>query len=74
MDLSANNMNCGMCGMACAAGQACAAGICGCPTGRSACGGACVNVQTDMRHCGACDKPCGTGAACVLGQCTCAPV
>ncbi len=24
----------------------------------TACGGACVNVRTDLRHCGGCDRPC----------------
>jgi hypothetical protein len=34
----------------------------------TACGGVCVDVQTDPAHCGSCDHPCQTGL-CSDGQC-----
>jgi hypothetical protein len=65
-------LNCGACGMACAAGQSCTAGVCGCPAGQTNCGGACVDVKSDINHCGSCDKACSGGAACSAGSCGCA--
>ena len=43
-----------------------------CPAGRSACGGACVDTQTDPGHCGGCGRPCAVQApeSCgTTGQC-----
>lgn len=48
-----------------------------CPTGTSACGGACVDTQTDPGHCGGCGRPCavqppetcGTTGLCVGAAC-----
>lgn len=57
----------------CLAGAACVAGRCtptgGCAAGQIACGGACVDVQTDPSHCGACGVRCAAGARCVAGSC-----
>ena len=56
--------NCGACGVLCASGQSCVAGVCqgcvgadcsmGCPGGLVGCGGACVDVTSDPENCGAC--------------------
>jgi hypothetical protein len=56
--------------VACGAGTTCVAGACvlDCPSGRTACGGACVDVQTSATHCGACGVSCGEGV-CVGGRC-----
>src|SRR5512141_2399203 len=45
--LASDNLNCGACGRACQAPQACAAGVCDCPAGSLACGALCVNVSSD---------------------------
>jgi glucosylceramidase len=42
LDVTADPMNCGGCGIPCAAGQMCAAGVCQCPPGLSDCNGSCV--------------------------------
>ncbi len=33
------------------------------------CGGACVNVQTDIANCGGCERSCGTTQVCAAGTC-----
>jgi hypothetical protein len=43
--------------------------VCGCPTGRQACGGACVDVSRDPLHCGGCGVACESGV-CDAGTCT----
>jgi len=59
--------NCGGCGIACAAGQDCILGKCGCPQGLTQCTpamcsvadlGACRDVQNDDTACGACGVEC----------------
>ncbi|MCA9610442.1 MAG: hypothetical protein KC619_32825, partial [Myxococcales bacterium] len=53
--------NCGGCGMACGAGEVCAAGACdaaGCSGGTTECDRACVDTDTDERHCGGCGMAC----------------
>ncbi len=63
--------NCGGCGVACPAGQACRLNIAGspecmCPAGRTyceeckdgACRGRCVDLTNDVHHCGACGEAC----------------
>ena len=51
-------------------GGACAGdGTCVCPAGQSACGGACVDVRTDIANCGACGSRCASGQTCVAGAC-----
>lgn len=59
--------NCGACGNACAPGQPCVNGVCGCQPGRVNCGSTacassaganCKNLLTDASNCGACGKRC----------------
>lgn len=40
-----------------------------CPSGMTACGGDCVDTQTDSAHCGACDEPCSNDETCSSGMC-----
>lgn len=67
--------NCGKCGRACGAGQACVTGSCqdgGCPGSQISCGGRCVDPRTDSDHCGDCGNSCnGTcaGGTCQAGGC-----
>ncbi|MFO0624985.1 MAG: hypothetical protein U0325_05155 [Polyangiales bacterium] len=76
-NLQTSAANCGACGMACPAGQACMAGRCGtvCPAGQQACAGGagspdvCANLQTDRSHCGACGMACAAGQVCANGMC-----
>ena len=42
-----------------------------CRSGRTACGGDCVDLTSDPEHCGACNSPCGGGQSCANAQCTC---
>jgi len=42
-----------------------------CPTGRTACGESCFNLQTDVNHCGGCDTVCPAGSTCAAGMCVC---
>src|SRR5690606_741539 len=57
------------CGMACAAGQSCAGGICSCPAGQSPCGATCVDLMSDPQNCGTCGSVCSAGATCSAGTC-----
>ncbi|MFN8593466.1 MAG: hypothetical protein U0031_18565 [Thermomicrobiales bacterium] len=64
--------NCGKCGRACLAGQACVTGSCqdsGCPGNQTSCSGTCVNTQTDSANCGTCGNTCTGGQTCIDGQC-----
>lgn len=54
--------NCGACGVACAPGQPCADGKCGCEPPKVACDGFCVDTRNDVAHCGACHQSCGGGS------------
>jgi len=45
-------------------------GIC-CPSGKSICGSACVDLKTDNGNCGSCGFTCTNGAECKLGSCRC---
>ncbi|MEI8257999.1 MAG: hypothetical protein WCJ30_20170, partial [Deltaproteobacteria bacterium] len=59
VDTQTSGANCGSCRSACAATEACIAGACGaCPTGQTACGGACADVTTDLANCGTCANAC----------------
>ena len=65
--------NCGACGNACAATEACTGGVC-CGPGGAICGGACVDPQNDPRHCGGCGISClglpgTTSGTCDAGAC-----
>lgn len=42
----------------------------GCPSGQTACGGGCVNTQTDAEHCGMCGNACLATETCAAGTCT----
>lgn len=55
-DTTADPANCGSCGAACSAAQAC-------------CGSACADLRTDEANCGACGKVCAAGEQCVGGAC-----
>jgi len=69
-DLSTDPDNCGDCGVACAIGQACAAGMCvvDCPAGQIECGGGCVDPASDPMYCGATGPGCTGGEACPSGE------
>jgi len=55
LDLTTDPANCGGCGIPCATGQSCQAGVCQCPTGLFDCNGSCV---ADATQCpGAGDTP-----------------
>lgn len=58
VDVLSDPQNCGACGNACAAGQPCLKGKCGCAPGWIACNGVCVNPKTDDLNCGACGNEC----------------
>lgn len=64
IDPSADDLNCGGCGIACGPGTKCQAGMCACV---SPCGSACPDFQTDPAHCGVCDHACSAG--CSGGHC-----
>jgi hypothetical protein len=74
--LDVDSMNCGACGAACAAGQACSSGACGvvCQPNETWCGTECARLDTDPKNCGACGHECNGASdvpVCVKG--TCAP-
>ncbi|PJB37498.1 MAG: hypothetical protein CO108_20965 [Deltaproteobacteria bacterium CG_4_9_14_3_um_filter_63_12] len=71
VDVSANALNCGACGTACAAGQGCLSGSCvvGCDGGLFDCGAGCVDVVNNGKNCGACGQDCGPSAVCSNGEC-----
>ena len=76
VDVQTDPENCGACGKACAATEACVAGKCSaqCPAGELLCGGdagrSCVNAKTDNKNCGACGKTCKSTEACIAGGCS----
>lgn len=75
IDLVSDPSNCGACGVFCAAGQVCAAGVCmlsnpTCAPGFINCGGICRNLATDPSNCGACGAVCVAGEDCAAGACT----
>ncbi len=70
--MKSDNLNCGACGNACAAGEVCSAGSCrlSCQAGLVDCGGKCVDPMADRTHCGASGACTGAaaGEACAAGQ------
>lgn len=71
VDPMTDSEHCGACDNACAAGQLCEAGACvalDCETGRTDCGGVCVDLAVDGIE-GKCPAP--TGAACEPGLLEC---
>jgi hypothetical protein len=75
VNTASDNVNCGMCGRRCAAGQICAAGACtfNCPTGQTACSDGCFTLASSTQHCGRCENPCPARAnatiTCAAGAC-----
>ena len=65
VNTNSNQMNCGICGMACPSGQTCINGACCtmCP------GGGCTDLQNDSMNCGKCGNACPSGDTCSSGQC-----
>ena len=53
------------------AGAGCSSSTISCTAGQTACGNACVDLQTDRLHCGACNISCVVGAPCTDGRCEC---
>jgi hypothetical protein len=64
-----DNLNCGACGNACAAGTVCSNGSCQvtCAAGLMDCGGGCIDPSTDRAHCGVI-AGCVGGDVCVDGE------
>ncbi|MBL8682396.1 MAG: hypothetical protein JNK05_24735 [Myxococcales bacterium] len=71
VDAQIDPANCGACGNACAAGQACSMGMCvtNCPPGQSNCMGMCRDLQGDRGNCSACGTACASGQVCSMGMC-----
>ncbi|MEM6791539.1 MAG: hypothetical protein AAF715_28740 [Myxococcota bacterium] len=68
VDWDTDPNNCGGCGVQCAAGDACVAGVCVCEE----CGtGSCVDLDTDPNNCGECGEICDPEDICFSGNCTC---
>src|SRR5262249_49424187 len=47
-------------------------GSSGCPSGQTACGQTCFDLDSSAQHCGACGTSCGAGQSCTNGSCVCA--
>jgi hypothetical protein len=43
--------------------------VCMCEQGFSVCGGACIDIRTDVTHCGSCNIVCLVGQTCKGGHC-----
>lgn len=55
--------NCGACGKACAPGEVCWLGACGCPPGYKVCDGTCAKTDDDIFNCGTCGNACDPSTA-----------
>ncbi|HSD18940.1 MAG TPA: MXAN_6577-like cysteine-rich protein [Anaeromyxobacter sp.] len=64
VSLLSDAANCGACGTACGALEACSAGTCDCAPGVAVCDGACTDLARDPQHCGACETACGAADYC----------
>ncbi len=53
-------------------GGLCGPPECACPDGYDACGGECIDTDSDPDNCGLCGFPCGPGLICNMGSCECA--
>jgi hypothetical protein len=73
--------NCGVCGNACPAGEACVSGQCNncasscgttcCAAGQSCCGTNCVDLSSDSNNCGTCGHQCPSPLGCFGSACRC---
>ncbi len=75
-DTSSDPQNCGQCGNACLAGEACVGGSCrlSCSPPTIQCGTQCADTSSNANHCGGCGMACATGeicqnSACMMGSC-----
>jgi hypothetical protein len=76
VNLSTDPMNCGDVGRACATGESCVDGECGCGSttcgsGEACCAGACVDTTSSAANCGACGTTCDAGESCQASACVC---
>src|SRR4051794_33020425 len=71
VDFRKDRENCGACGVTCASGEICSAGVCAlsCQQGLSECGGECSALQKDPENCGACGRTCQASEVCSKGAC-----
>ena len=69
VDLTRDASNCGACGHACGAVEACRASACVCAG--PLCHGACMDLRSDPLNCGICDRACPAQATCASGNCAC---
>lgn len=58
VNASVDPKNCGLCGHACADGEPCIDGMCGCPSPKIACGRTCIDPRSDDSNCNACGNVC----------------
>ena len=71
VDVTWNAAHCGSCEIACASGDPCRSGVCGCDAGLSGCSERCVDLQTSVSECGSCTNVCSVGGVCAGGECSC---
>ncbi|GAB4830827.1 hypothetical protein Ancab_004855 [Ancistrocladus abbreviatus] len=57
VNVMADRLNCGMCGLKCKQQEMC-------------CKGKCVNILHDKKHCGSCSNRCKKGSVCSYGMCS----
>jgi hypothetical protein len=57
----------------CSGGGLCVVGKCVCRPGKTLCGKACVDTNSDDSNCGACNNICGAGTKCCSGSCVSCP-